>query len=163
VVGHRRLVGLARAERGRQGAAAAQDDAVQDVADHGHAVGADAGEVALDDVALAAVIDLDAGAVEADHVAGASGGAADGVAVAAGDRDAEQEVAGGGAGQRSAGADGDRAGAGRVDADEVALDDVAGGGPGHVGGQGADDVDAVQAVTRTDVAQGGGGAADRVV
>ena len=69
VEGHARLVGLRRAEGSAEAVGTAQDDAVQQVARRGDAVGADAGEVALDDVALAAVVDLDAGAVEADDVA----------------------------------------------------------------------------------------------
>src|SRR5207248_5085255 len=79
VEGYSRLVGLRRAERGGEAVGAAQDDAVQQVARRGDAVRADAGEVALNDVLLSAVIHLDAGAVEADHVAGPGRGAADGV------------------------------------------------------------------------------------
>src|SRR5205085_4454836 len=79
--------------RGAEAVGAAQDDAVQQVARRGDAVGADAGEVALDDVLLPAVVHLDAGAGEADHVARPGRGAADGVEVTAADLDAEQVVA----------------------------------------------------------------------
>src|SRR5262249_38853562 len=157
--GHGRLVRLAGAQRRRQVVVAAEHDAVQVVADRGDAVGADAGEVALDDVVLAAVIDLDAGGVEADDVGGRGGGAADRVGVAAGDLDAEDEVAGGSAGGAADGLDAHRASAGRVDADEVALDQVAGGGRHGA----ADDVDAVDLVPRGDIASPRRRAADDVV
>src|SRR5262249_50903856 len=137
VVLHAWLIGLGRPQGGVEAVGAAQDDAVQQVADRGGAVGTDAGEVALDDVALAAVIHFDASAVEAHAVTGAAGGAADGVVVAAGNLDAEEAVALGRTGSRWAGPVADRAGAGGIDAGEVAFDEVV----GSRGGQGADDMD----------------------
>src|SRR5262249_12740634 len=102
-----------------------------------------------DDVVLSAVIDLDAGSVEADHVARGRGGAADRVGIAAADFDAEDEVAGRGAGSTADGLDAHRASAGGIDADEVTLDQVAGGGRPRA----ADGVDAVDLVARDDVAR----------
>src|SRR5207302_2619032 len=103
-------------------------------------------------VALPAVVDLNAGAVEADDVASPRHGAADGVVVAAGDLDTEQEVAGirtEGAGVRDGGrADAHATDAVGGDADEVALDKV----PRRRRGERALDVDAVQGVPRGDVA-----------
>src|SRR5262249_27808164 len=93
VEGDARLVGLRGAEGDAEAVGAAEHDAVQQVAARGDAVGAAAGEVALDDVLLAAVVYLDAGAVEADDVAGPGHGPADGVGVAARDLDAEEVVA----------------------------------------------------------------------
>src|SRR5262249_38524093 len=157
---HARLVGLGRAQRSAEAVGAAQDDAVQQVAHRGGAIGADAGEVALDDVALAAVVDLDAGAVEADDVAGPGHRAADGVVVAAGDLDAEQVVAlglAGGGGWLGAVAHAALAVGG--DTDEVVLNDV----PRGWRGQRADDVNAVDGVARSDVAVGHIGGADLVV
>src|SRR5262249_29826661 len=90
---HARFVGLGRPQRRAEAVGAAQDDAVQQIAYRGDAVDADAGDVALDDVALTAVVRLDAGAVKADDIASPGHRAADGVAVAAGDLDAEQVVA----------------------------------------------------------------------
>src|SRR5262249_46381480 len=122
--------------------------------------GADAGEVALDDVLLAAVVYLDAGAVEADDVAGPGHGPADGVGVAARDLDAEEVVALRRArGRGRLGAVADAALAVGGDADEVVLDQVA----RRRRGQRADDVDAVDGVARGDVAVGQVGRADLVV
>ena len=158
VVLHTRFVWLPRTQWRRQTTVAAQDDAVQVVADGGDAVGADAGEVALDDVALATVIDLDAGAVEADDVAGAGHRTADRVVVAARDLDAEKEVTGGRAGDWTTGLDPHRARAGRVGADVVVFDQVG----RRRGDQGAVHLDAVSAVARDDVACRRRGAADGI-
>src|SRR5438034_370499 len=65
-----RLIGLCRAKRNAVAVGAAQGDAVQEVGRRGDAVGPDADEVALDDVLLGAVVDLNAVAIEADDVAG---------------------------------------------------------------------------------------------
>src|SRR5262249_27615696 len=157
---HARLVGLGRPQRGAEAVGAAQDDAVQQVGGRGGAIGADAGEVALDDVALAAVVDLDAGAIEADHVADPGDRAADGVVVAAGDLDAEQVVALGRARRWSRlGAVAHAAHAVGGDTDEVTLNEIVRGRRG----QRADDVDAVDGVARGDVAVRHVGRADLVV
>src|SRR5262249_12385606 len=97
--------------------------------------------------------------VEADHVTRPGGGAADRVGVAAGDLDAEDEVARGGAGGAADRLGAHRARASGVDADEVALDQVAGGG----GACASDHVDAVELVARGDVAGSGCQAADGAV
>src|SRR4051794_35969890 len=131
---------------------------MQEVAGRRDAVGADAGEVALDDVLLAAVVDFDAGAVEPDDVARPGEVAADDVVVAAGDLDAEEVVAlcgaesGGGLGAVADGAD-----AVGGDADEVALDGIA----ARRVGEAADDVDPVDRIAGGDVALRRAGAADR--
>src|SRR6185437_14320507 len=89
---HARLIGLGGAQGRGESAGTAQDDAMQKVADRCDAIGADAGEVALDDVLLSAVIDFNACTVQPDDVARPGGGAADGVEIAAGNFDAEQVI-----------------------------------------------------------------------
>src|SRR5262249_769718 len=122
VEGHPRLVGLRRSEGGAE--AAAQDDAARLVLDRDVVV-EHADVVDLDDVVLAGVVDRDALGVEADEVV------PHGVAVAAGDLDAVEEIAGLRADRRGAG-DGDGAAADAVvpgaDADVVVLDEVPRGG-----------------------------------
>src|SRR5581483_4533569 len=107
-----RLVGLARAQGWGGRVVAAHDDAVVLVTDRGGAVGAEADEIALHDVALGAVVQGDAVEVGADDV-GADAGVAGAVEL-----DAEASVPQAGD-------------AGDVDADEVAGDDVDVGGVGQ--------------------------------
>ena len=133
---------------------------MEEISHHGRTVGAYSGEVSLDAVALASIVELDSVPIQADDVAGSGDRATYRIVGAAGNFDAVKIVAFCGARRRRGLCPVAHAAEAVLgNADEIALDFVS----GCRRGESARDVNPTDRVPRSNVPVSVGGAADGVI